>query len=379
MLDAVPQGKMILLDYYCENKEVWKFTDGFYGQPYIWCYLGNFGGNTYLKGNIKTVNNSVTELLNGCQKGKVQGVGLTLEALDIMNPMMYEFVMEKAWDCSYTDVNDWICKYAQRRCGRPDGNVEKAWQILLQKVYSQASSRWHGIESLRPTIKLSEKKRNKSNSDYDNLVLLKVWGLMLKAENKSTDAYLTDLVNIACETLGNYAFGIETRMMSDYKAQDIGSFKKSSSEFLGVIAEIDRLAGSRRERLLGKWLNDARSFGVNTFEQKYYEQNARNILTTWGDKNQMLNDYAKRDWAGLIKGFYLKRWQMFVKALEKSLKNKTAFDETKFRDKITEFEWKWTLSNERYSDKPIGDSWAIAKELYDKYADKISCTTQEQN
>lgn len=52
ILRAVPQDKLILLDYYCDHTEIWKKTEGYYGQPYIWCYLGNFGGNTMLAGNL---------------------------------------------------------------------------------------------------------------------------------------------------------------------------------------------------------------------------------------------------------------------------------------------------------------------------------------
>ena len=49
-LRAVPQDKLVLLDYYCEFTQIWTETQKFYGQPYIWCYLGNFGGNTQLCG-----------------------------------------------------------------------------------------------------------------------------------------------------------------------------------------------------------------------------------------------------------------------------------------------------------------------------------------
>ena len=47
-ITAYPPQKSILLDYYCERHEVWQQTDKFYNVPYIWCYLGNFGGNTML-------------------------------------------------------------------------------------------------------------------------------------------------------------------------------------------------------------------------------------------------------------------------------------------------------------------------------------------
>ena len=48
----VAQGKMTMLDYFAERTEVWRMHDKFYGQPYIWCYLGNFGGNTVMHGNV---------------------------------------------------------------------------------------------------------------------------------------------------------------------------------------------------------------------------------------------------------------------------------------------------------------------------------------
>ena len=50
-ITAFPSKKSLLLDYYCERHEVWQQTDKYFGVPYIWCYLGNFGGNTVLVGN----------------------------------------------------------------------------------------------------------------------------------------------------------------------------------------------------------------------------------------------------------------------------------------------------------------------------------------
>ena len=55
LLNAVPQDKLILLDYYCDYTEIWRDTEQYYGKPYIWCYLGNFGGNTFLAGDLNDV------------------------------------------------------------------------------------------------------------------------------------------------------------------------------------------------------------------------------------------------------------------------------------------------------------------------------------
>ncbi|MCS2399779.1 alpha-N-acetylglucosaminidase C-terminal domain-containing protein [Bacteroides thetaiotaomicron] len=35
---------------------------------------------------------------------------------------------------------------------------------------------------------------------------------------------------------------------------------------------------------IGKWIDDARSFGKTEAEKEYYEENARCILTVWGTK-----------------------------------------------------------------------------------------------
>ena len=41
------------------------------------------------------------------------------------------------------------------------------------------------------------------------------------------------------------------------------------------------------------------------------ELNARNILTLWGPTGQ-INDYAKKEWGGLVRDYYKPRWALFV-------------------------------------------------------------------
>lgn len=49
----------------------WKETDSFYGQDFIWCYLGNFGGATafwhYMDENVRMQHDS-TDLLDYAAK-----------------------------------------------------------------------------------------------------------------------------------------------------------------------------------------------------------------------------------------------------------------------------------------------------------------------
>jgi len=86
-----------------------------------------------LAGNLSEVESRINDTFkNGGTN--LSGVGCTLEGLD-MNPMMYEYVLEKAWNDKPTDVNQWIRNWAIRRCGETDKNVEKAWELLFNKIY----------------------------------------------------------------------------------------------------------------------------------------------------------------------------------------------------------------------------------------------------
>lgn len=60
---GVPQGKMIVLDLMAETTPIWKETESFYGQPFIWCMLHNFGGNLGMYGAIHSVTQSKQQYL----------------------------------------------------------------------------------------------------------------------------------------------------------------------------------------------------------------------------------------------------------------------------------------------------------------------------
>ena len=124
-LNGVDKDKVLLLDYYAENTEVWRKTNSYYNHKFIWCYLGNFGGNTMLAGNFKETSRRIENALKETH-GLMNGIGSTLEGLDC-NPLMYEFVLDKAWTPLYSE-KQWIDKWADRRLERADKRYRQAWQ-----------------------------------------------------------------------------------------------------------------------------------------------------------------------------------------------------------------------------------------------------------
>lgn len=56
-LTAVPKGRMLVLDLQSEQYPQYERTHSFYGQPYIWCMLHNFGGTLGMHGSADIVFN----------------------------------------------------------------------------------------------------------------------------------------------------------------------------------------------------------------------------------------------------------------------------------------------------------------------------------
>lgn len=55
-LTAVPRGRMLVLDLQSEQSPQYMRTKSFYGQPFIWCMLHNFGGTLGMHGSVGILN-----------------------------------------------------------------------------------------------------------------------------------------------------------------------------------------------------------------------------------------------------------------------------------------------------------------------------------
>ena len=106
-------------------------------------------------------------------------------------------------------------------------------------------------------------------------------------------------------------------------------FEIKSKEFLQLINDLDRLLATRKEFLLGRWLEMAKSSGTNEKEKELFKWNARTLITVWGNKEcseNNLHEYAMKQWSGLLNDFYYQRWKMFFEALKERLDGKNVPD-----------------------------------------------------
>lgn len=364
-LRAVPQDKLILLDYYCDHTEIWKNIESYYGQPYIWCYLGNFGGNTMMVGDLNDTDMKINRVL--AEGGdNVYGLGVTLEAFDV-NPLMYEFVFDKAWNQTQS-TDEWIGMWAKCRGGQKDKNILKAWKDLHEKIYMTPALCGQAVLiNARPQFEGVQGWNTYPDYKYDNKDLWTIWSELLQATDVVNQGYDFDVVNVGRQVLGNLFSDYRAQFTACYKRKDLSGAEQWAKRMDDLILDVDRLLSCSPLFSMGKWIKDAKDCAASEDEKNYYEENARGIVTIWGQKDTQLNDYANRGWAGLTKSFYRGRWKLFTDGVLAAMKANRSFDEKKFHKDVTEFEYQWTLQHEDFPISSGESAVKVANELWNKY------------
>ncbi|WP_183559813.1 alpha-N-acetylglucosaminidase [Mucilaginibacter sp. SP1R1] len=370
LLNAVPDEQMIVLDLYSDAHPVWNRTEAYYGKPWIWSMLQNFGGNISLFGRMRHVAADPAIALHDPESKNMRGIGVTPEGIE-QNPALFALMLENVWTDTPIDVDKWLINYAQRRYGQNNNQANEAWHILLNSVYSGGLTEG-GPESIvvaRPTFKKTI-DRVLTKLDYDPAQLVKAWGLLIQAADslKQSDGFQYDLVDVTRQVLANYASPLQQKMVTAYQSGDKQHFKRYSTAFLQLMDDMDALLNTRKDFLLGKWINEARANGITEKEKDLYEFNARDLVTLWGDKESGLREYSNRQWAGLIKGYYKPRWALFFKELDKSLSSGTTFDSNAFDKQVKDWEWQWVNKHDNaYPNTITGSAVEVSKQLFEKY------------
>ena len=361
-ISPIPAHRLIMLDYYCDKIELYRNTENFHGQDFIWSYLGNFGGNTMMAGNIADISAKISDVA-----GKVPncvGLGCTLEGLDV-NPMVYEYVLGRAWESDKDDA-DWFRALADRRLEREDADYRKTWEILSQKVYKHLGGHIVSMIPHRPNL-AGKSQWNQPQESYDNRDLLEAWGHLAKVKDSGSPSLRFDYVNIPRQWLDNHFTELYQQLLKAYSAKDRKQVRRLGREMLEILDDVDRLVAADAYFLLGRWIEEARSWG-NTPEMKdYLEWDAKDLLSCWGYKGGHLTDYANRDWNGLISTYYKPRWAHFIQSLEASLSQGTDFDEAGFKAWCNDFEWNWIGEKNTYQSQPSGSAATQCRQLYRKY------------
>ncbi len=75
--------------------------------------------------------------------------------------------------------------------------------------------------------------------------------------------------------------------------------------------------------------------------QAFYDYDARNLITLWGPDGE-INDYASKQWGGLVGGYDEPRWEIFVGYLMET--PIAAYNVTELNARLRIFEEAWQVA-----------------------------------
>uniref|UniRef100_A0A182PUK9 Alpha-N-acetylglucosaminidase n=1 Tax=Anopheles epiroticus TaxID=199890 RepID=A0A182PUK9_9DIPT len=364
-LSAVPLGRMLVLDLQSEQYPQYVRTTSYAGQPFIWCMLSNFGGTLGMLGSVENVFRGIRETRDNSSY-TLLGTGITPEGIN-QNYALYEFALEMGWNAELDSTERWFAEYAQARYGNgSDARAEQAWNIFRSTVYA-----FEGLELMRGKYTFNRRPSSKIRPWvwYDVSTFNQGLKLLLSfAEETPCNALCRyDLVDATRQCLQNTADALYLTLMDSFKKRDLDRFRLHSSLFLLLLSDLDQLLGTNEHFLLGPWLESAKALTSTTLERHKYEYNARIQITLWGPQGQIV-DYANKQWAGMVRDFFLPRWRVFLGELDQALASNGTINDAKIREKIFRtVELPFVSERKQYATQPTGDTIRTARTLYDRW------------
>ncbi|MDR3141113.1 MAG: alpha-N-acetylglucosaminidase C-terminal domain-containing protein, partial [Tannerellaceae bacterium] len=119
-------------------------------------------------------------------------------------------------------------------------------------------------------------------------------------------------------------------------------------------------------------------WGRDDSQKAHYEWNARTTIALWGAPDSQTDDYARKQWAGMLSDYYARRWNLFYMELDKSLEDKTAWDADSFNKKVRAFMAEWGKERKSFPVVSSGENpVTVAKELLEKYEKEFENAVNE--
>lgn len=377
MFDAGDKERSLALDLWCDVRPFWQNAKGYDGTPWTWCMLFNFGGNLAFEANLPHLAKAFGDALGDPARGRLEGTGLVPEGTRT-NPMVYELMSDMGWRGAPADLKVWVNDYLFARYGSRNAEAESAWSIVLKTAYAspQHEGSPNSVITGRPSLNKNLKGRTwapGSKVSYSSARLADAWEKMLAAAPAlgDRDTFRHDLADITRQQLCNRARPVFEAAVDAINAGDRAALKKRRDEFLGLLADIDAITGTRAEWLMGSWVQRAGKFSPEN--RAYAEHAARLLLTSWMTNPETdLADYANREWNGLTGEYYAGRWKLFFGAADAALADGKKFDAKAFAKTRSAFDKSWIESTTNTMlTAPQGDTVALSRKFFEKYAPVI--------
>ncbi|KIL58955.1 glycoside hydrolase family 89 protein [Amanita muscaria Koide BX008] len=373
----------LILDLFSESQPQWQRTNSYYGKPWIWCELHDYGGNMGLYGQVMNITVDAVEALKASPS--LLGFGLTMEGQE-GNEIVYDLLLDQAWSTSPIDTKSYFDHWVTSRYtgeSIPE-EIYSAWDILRTTVFNNtqlnsATAVTKSIFELAPSIQglVGRTGHHPTTVNYDPTYLVRAWNLMYNASKVENSlwrhpSFQYDMVDFTRQVLSNAFIPLYQNLVSAYTNQTLhgDALSESGRTLLELLSAIDEVLLTNEHFLLSSWLADARSSADCSCDHDpanadFFEYNARNQITLWGPSGQ-INDYASKSWAGLVSSYYVPRWQIFIDYIAST--NYGSYNATTLNTLLLKFSLGW--QTEKWGEKPgeaygtVGDLDDVVKKVY---------------
>jgi hypothetical protein len=266
---------------------------------------------------------------------------------------MFDVTLEAGWRATGPDPLGWLQSYAVRRYGGEAPDMVAAMDVMYTSAYKNSGIDESIIEDLPGSTGGS---RNTNATGILAALRLYIAAFSSGGLDPTTGPASYDITDLTRQVLCDlfqdlYAIFSNRRLVSNATVADL---QPIADAMLGVIADIDATNAGDVNFLLGTWLADAAKWGFNDTQVANRLYNARNQITLWGPNGE-INDYAaKIGWSGLVKDYYLFRWDSYLTLQLACIANGTVPDWDAWNKAMLSWEQAWSANATMYPTEANG-------------------------
>jgi len=387
ILKSFPKDGIIVLDI---SGEKGRHTKGFWGYPFVTGAIINFGGRTASGGDIRWLaENHFAETYR--KFPNCVGMGYFPEGIHT-SPLYWEQALDLLWRDDNPEPLAWTTELLEARYGVPSATAKSLAEGLLATYYGRVHLA-SAVYPAKPTFLLKRCDPNVGfRSGYDHRRLLRTWREMITAAKEFgvRPGMRFDLVDAGHRLLSDLSYAQFVDVVEMFLKGDVKEYDCAVAAFLETGADEDWLRKHEPLSSLKTYLDLAAAQGKTDEERNLYTFNQAVQVTYWGPfgvptvAGDPIQEYAWKEWGGLLSGYYLPRWKMFLEHARKVLEGKAELADivpptdiwqrpkhrgNAFYSKMADFEEGWIRDPKRMTgDAPTDDVVSACEKVLAKQA-----------
>ena len=374
-LDAYPDEAMVIWELTGPGGQQHKDLDYYFGKRWLLGFLVCLAGQVSLHGDLPDIIKRVQAVAAEPKADRCLGIAVQPEALH-HNHMHFDLLYRLGWNPMSIEVESFLADYSVRRYGKESapkmirclrelvasvyGSYDQTCPLYHLRIYEAAGLIYGRLgEGSHTRQVLPERSQFLPH-------LEKALAIALEEREKlgRSVMYQHDLIDIARQFLGDLFNLHMVSLYHAFRAGEKDAFEKEARILEEILESQEMLLSSSDMFCLQPIIEKAMEL-PNVPED--YDQRIRDILTVWADK---IIDYAHRDYYELVRFYYSRRVDAFIKNLRERLAaGSTEIDDEELTPLYHEIEQAWVKKPFKVekSDKYAGTPAEAAAEVLKKH------------